>query len=561
MIPSQAIHARAANNNKKNKTNKNSNDQNKQTTAAASTLTTATTTTESNEKERVKQQQQQQQQQNQVTTPSRRSRRRLRPQKKNRPPEASSNSQDDKTIFTGHFPDPWWRAISMNHVRQHPRFQPLDNVNHHHDHNHRLLRSLADVQHYYPQGSWQWNELHVGRCTTSQAAGALGFLNDHAAQVLGVPVAWRQRGGRGSYQRLSQRPVLRTLSELNHRLVTSDYAQQQQQRQQQQQQEEEEDDGDSDQEIWGEAVWNNTITNSNKHNDSNNSSSLLFLAEYLYQPNQDEYRRRKRYIKGCSGGEYLDRGIRMIWGNTQEATSLMTALNYFAANVDDGVVLEECGMCGADLEFNSTPTSRGHGGLLLGATPDGILRYSNGSMEALEVKNHCPFFSNSNRRRHGGKLKRFSIGDRLSTDGGVLPQYVSQLQLEMLCLGDACRSAVMVRQTATQGATIWRMRRDEAWIGEMIHFLTRFQTEFVQRQVPPPADFFWNNVVNNGTTTTTRKPEDDDDDEALREQSRYRRFVHKTAQLCSSVELVAVVPPEQIQRCTGQAPFFLDRVS
>jgi len=470
---------------------------------------------------------------NHVTKPSRRSRRRLRPKKKRQSRNDDNDDDDNKTFATttGNLPDPWFRAVSLPHLRCHPQFRPLPP---------RIttpLQRLDEVSHYR-QESWQWDALHQGRCTTSQAAGALGFLNPSVASVLGIPNSWR-KGGIGSYQRLSK-PALRTVEDMNQAFFP--------------QGENDASSTDASEPNVGdeEPIWDETIQNDSDEDDSAHSK---FVADYLYQPNTAEYRRRKSYIRDRSGGEYLDNGIRLLWGNTQEATALLTALNYFAKHVDPQVVVEESGMVGAGLDLNQTSVDRG---LLIGATPDGVIRYSDGSMEALEVKNHCPFFSNKGRKRRAGQIKRFSIGDRLIPDGGVLPQYVSQLQMEMLCLGDKCQSAVMVRQTATQGAVILRMKRDDAWIGEMIHFLTRFQEEYVQTQIAPPQDFFWNNMKGNQLIQNANDEDAEEIEARQKEQSRYRRFVNKTAEMANSVQVVATIPNEDIQRINGNAPFFLD---
>ena len=109
--------------------------------------------------------------------------------------------------------------------------------------------------------------------------------------------------------------------------------------------------------------------------------------------------------------------------------------------------------------------------------------------------------------------------------------------MEMKCVGPECRSAVMVRQSATSGALILRLHRDDAWLEEMMHWLNTFQVEFVDQEIPPPSDFFW-------------------------QDERYRRFVNRTKDLGSSVEVLKHVPHYAIQRMSGQSPnltsLFLD---
>jgi hypothetical protein len=117
---------------------------------------------------------------------------------------------------------------------------------------------------------------------------------------------------------------------------------------------------------------------------------------------------------------------------------------------------------------------------------------------------------------------------------------VPQLQLEMYCLGPDCRSAVMVRQTATVGALVLRMYRDDEWIDEMIYFLHRFHIDYVDANKPPPKNFFWQSS-----------------DQELR--ARYRRFVNKTLEIRNNkVDVVGRIPNEDVQRMGGAASLFLD---
>jgi hypothetical protein len=99
-----------------------------------------------------------------------------------------------------------------------------------------------------------------------------------------------------------------------------------------------------------------------------------------------------------------------------------------------------------------------------------------------------------------------------------------------------------VRQTATRGATILRLRRDDWWIAEMLFWLSKFKHDFVDLRIEPPVDFFWF-----------------DEDKQLRD--RYRHFVAKTKELGESkVEVVAQVQHVQIQRAP-RSGLFLDSMT
>jgi hypothetical protein len=402
----------------------------------------------------------------------------------------------------------------MEHLRHHPNFVPLSTSG-----SITTLSCLEDVR-KFRQESWQWDVLHEGRCTTSQAVAALGFLEQKAGDFLGVPRSF-QRGGMGAYYRLS-RPALRTLQEMNAKLCVGA------------------DDDDSattdmdpykSEEIWTEPKKLQSLSGKEK--------PYPFAAKYLPRITEEERKHRKQSAQGYSQRESFDMGVRMMWGNAQEATSVLTALNHLWLQ-DNATEVLEVGMCGAglDLSTNQTITSN----LLLGATPDGLIRHADGRIEALEVKNHCPFFPKSmggwKTRRGGAKNadrddKRFSIR-RMDFDkaGLVLPHYVPQLMMEMFCVGAECQSAVMVRQTATNGALIMRIHRDDDWIDEMMYWLNRFQADYVEKQVPPPNDFFWSG----------------------NDKDRYKQFLQRTKELESKVEVLKHVPNTDVQRVMGDLP-------
>jgi hypothetical protein len=414
--------------------------------------------------------------------------------------------------LAGNLPDIYWRAISMDHLRQHPNFIPLPEP-----HTIRELNELEQVRNFRQQ-SWQWDTLHHGRCTTSQAVAALGFLEPLAGEFLNVPLSWR-RGAMGAFVRLREKPM-RTLDDMNRVLIQCDSSPHAMTA------------ASPSGRLRGNPVWS-------KEPLRNGSP---FAANYQYSINIEEMQERKKYARKLSQNDNLGKTIRMMWGNTQESTALLTAINFFTKD-DPNCYLEEVGMCGAGLELNTTTQ---FSSLLIGATPDGVLRYSDDRIEALEVKNHCPFFGNShigNGKNKGGKRKRFIIGCMPLDDDkghGIFMHYVPQLQLEMLCLGPECRSAIMIRQTATAGALVLRMHRDDEWVDEMLHWLHRFHIDFVKKNTPPPKNFFWN----------SSNKED---------RARYRRFANKTKEIRTSrVEVVRRIHNDDIQRMGDDAALFLD---
>jgi hypothetical protein len=94
----------------------------------------------------------------------------------------------------------------------------------------------------------------------------------------------------------------------------------------------------------------------------------------------------------------------MAWGSVQEETALLMALNYFSQN-DPGFLMKEVGLCGAGLSLKQTSS------LLVGASPDALLRHSDGRIEACEVKNHCPFVTFIKNGKSLNSNKRFKVAD------------------------------------------------------------------------------------------------------------------------------------------------------
>ena len=571
-------------------------------------------------------------------------------------PKHSKKSQYQYQQRTGNLPDVHWRSIPMTHLRSHPNFQPLPPPS--------LIHTLPTKEHvrYFRQDSWQWDYLHIGRCTTSQTAAALGFLERKAAQYLGIPSSLR-RGGYGAWERLRQPVPLEyeNLIELERVLC----------------------DGGG-----GRIVKNATSSSATKTHSSNDNNKAIYTSwrpgtketERLWITSQELFRQQQgrnnhnnsntiisspspkpfpfvaKYIPNMTKQDLCQRkqallsnhqktspispiATRMRWGNAQEATSILTALNYFC-RLDDKTIIREVGMCGAGFDRrnhhhddcnddDSSSRSKSSDllkGLRIGATPDAIICHGDGTVEVLEVKNHCPFvwnkispqyasssssyggrgsnrnnkqkktknkkLLNGHRRRHANSRKlNDDIADDYGDDGDqqpseqktknestnnrlpkhfllrdfhlerkIPPVYIPQLMLEILCIGDAidldendheqqqqsepiCKSAIMVRQTATKGAIILRLNRDEEWITEMKYWLGKFKSDYVDTGLIPEDDFFWNSGG-----------------------ERYQKFLERTKELSEDVEFVALIEHGKIQRVVfenglkGEIPLFLDNV-
>jgi hypothetical protein len=583
---------------------------------------------------------------------------------------------------TGNLPDVHWRSIPMSHLRCHPNFQPLPPPS--------QITSIPTKEHvrYFRQDSWQWDYLHRGRCTTSQTAAALGFLESKAAHYLGIPNSLR-RGGYGAWERLREHVPdelygdLKALecvlcegratddlnNEGNNSATTSSSSST----------------TSSDKvSTWRpgaketERLWissqqlrqrrsiHNITESSTSSTSHQRRKPFPFVAKYIPNLSYEELYQRKLVIQHYEQSP-SPMATRMRWGNAQEATSILTALNYFC-KLDEKTIIREVGMCGCafdhdvkkynnDNDDNDNDDSDDSGnnhdsgaddllqGLSIGATPDALVCHGDGTVEVLEVKNHCPFVWNkisphytqknhgggssggnrrngnnssssssiSNRKKKKHKMKgnrhrhqnnrklNDDIADNYGEGGGdhhkpsaatrkkengdsnnnnnrlpkhylirdfhleqrIPPVYIPQLMMEILCVGDAidlddndksnnkqqqqskpiCKSAIMVRQTATKGAILLRLNRDEEWITEMKYWLGKFKREFVDEGIIPEDNFFWDTGG-----------------------ERYQKFLQRTKQLSESVEFVAFIEHGNIQRVVfehgvkGEIPLFLDNV-
>ena len=406
----------------------------------------------------------------------------------------------------GNYPDVYWRSISMDHLRLHPHFDPLP----HPPPPTSTIDSMEDTR-KFRQGSWQWDALHVGRCTTSQALAALGFVQPHVARQFHIPRSWLPRT---PYEHLQDKGM-ETVEDMRRELLLVE-------------EEAETTEKSTASTVGSEELPLTTTMDDVWKTPDNSDSSSSFVADYLYTLTDKDRQHRFDIAKTMQKASST-RPILTTWGSVQEATTLLILLNHFRT-----CRIEEVGLCAAQ-----------HNTLLLGATPDGLLRHPNGTVEAVEVKSHCPFVPSNGRHKrrqkfavHGGGFGPANNNNNDDT-AYVFPYHVPQLQLELYCAD--CPSVLLVRSTARHGALIVRMHRDEAWMDEMLYWMERFQHDFVLPRRPPPPNFFY-------------------DAEDAEDRERYRAFVASTLRVRRErVELVARVSAADIQRMGPPAPFFLDR--
>ncbi len=368
---------------------------------------------------------------------------------------------------------------------------------------------------------------------------------------------------------------------------------------------------------------------------------------------------------------------RLAWGSGQEATAILVAVNYFTKH-SPGCVVSESGMFAwealqetiehrqyldqqavlreilgslpappapsttAPLKAkkvhsltNNTASSgqaklgnqniyevlnqwiKGRKLPVLGASPDGVIRHADGTVEVLEVKCTSPFVTYNAAKRTPaeeenadveiGKRARAESGEQVEGEqsgpcetnddnndsgepsvvaptmtvmhgfGGHKPTnrapfgvwHVPQLQLEMLCVGAHCRSAVILLYSIS-GAKLYRLERNDEvryisnstnlvstiyytnscfifltlytyaqYIYEMLSVSSKFYSTYISgvpsnRMKPPPPNFF-----------------------DPRTNKDYASFLKRTVAIAESAVLIQELREDEVQRSPWNTNFFL----
>eukprot|EP00943_MAST-04B_sp_MAST-4B-sp1_P003754 g3754.t1 len=410
-----------------------------------------------------------------------------------------------------------WVYIPEDHLRAHPLYKQLPVVE-----SLRKLNSFGDLS-LFRQSSQQWNLMHNGRLTTSRAAGATGMLEKKFARKLGIPDSLSGNGkARQSFFHLRNAPAFVNLLGAEKILCGLD--------------ESNNDNYKNDAEtkflIKQNDEYISTLEKSlwTKNDVKKNSKKFA----YNYMRNNDK---KNSNNKANAYNKYN----RMAYGNIQEPTAILVALNHFYKY---NFTIHECGMYAGEAllekydnhinNINKNTKQEKHDtkssisnyselqekqiemlkellkiGCRIGASPDGVIKNNKNQndVQALEVKNHL----NLNKQA-------YATFESMST------WYVVQLQLEMFCIGPNCKSAILVRLSSTKGAVIFKMKRDDEYILMMLKRFQIFYSKFVLTNTPPPSNF-------------------DNDNELL------QRFVEKTNNIAKSkTSIVKRLWPNQIQR-------------
>ena len=385
-----------------------------------------------------------------------------------------------------------WRSISTEELRSHPLYTslpPPETV---------AITSPRDFA-LIRQGSWQWDALHSGRLTTSKAACCLGFYEAKASGVLGVPKGLTGHGRvQGAWQQLATEKLLCERDWALLRTPTRSAK--------------------------PSAPQPPTVRSSKPSVPQPPSAPGLGPSscwtpspaqQHPFSHTAPRYVARRGYSSVSSA--------RLAWGSAQESTAIVQAINFIHAQnaaggmgglvgrvCEVGLLPAEALACEAGLEEPlaalslsgslppAPPPSAAEAaatvqslqqltsaGLLppLGASPDGLVRYYSSSSsasccscEVIEVKCSSPFVT--------GPRDTIAVSPRPAPPLGSW--HMPQLQLEILCAGPACTGALLVVMTALQGATIYRVPRDDGYIAEMLHWLGAFTARYLAPPPPPP---------------------------------------------------------------------------
>eukprot|EP00924_Labyrinthula_sp_SR-Ha-C_P005222 augustus_masked-scaffold_1-processed-gene-24.10-mRNA-1 protein AED:1.00 eAED:1.00 QI:0/-1/0/0/-1/1/1/0/379 len=329
-----------------------------------------------------------------------------------------------------------------------------------------LSTSARDIYSYkdfknFSQGSPEWHYLHLGRVTGSNVVACLGILEPSYAFFLNIPKVFR-----GHYKSLKIYKMLRNykqpenLHKLKSRLLLdllparTEFME------------------DEEQDTGQRVLW---------YQEEENPRCKTRLLRDFQLGGFD------KFFKGRNLSS-----LRLLWGNLLEPTAVLAAINWASENFNVGFVCYETGifLSEALTETNRNGLSQLHKmqlrllddlhelGCRLGASPDALLKFRNGSRLVIEVKNVFPFYN-----RHGTYAVKPRKWNRMHD---AVPVWdMPQLQLEIFCAGFKCDSAIYVRLTQNAGAKLCKVKRDDNFIVNMLQQILNFYRVYViQGRVP-----------------------------------------------------------------------------
>uniref|UniRef100_A0A0G4HES6 Uncharacterized protein n=1 Tax=Chromera velia CCMP2878 TaxID=1169474 RepID=A0A0G4HES6_9ALVE len=544
---------------------------------------------------------------------------------KNPQKNARSLLQSPPCAKQGHVPNLFWRRISKEDLNGHPLFKPLEPPS--------TLSSPSDLS-LFPQDSWQWDALHLGRVTSARLAPALGFFEPHAAARLDIPYGFRSSTAAqhvaDSFRDPSQWAVVTgggvsppSASSWVEYLRAAGSAGQE--------------GGGTETKGADGGAWRGQWGDDERHpfhacsfirspssdtglnavsSDGSLPSSGSAVESGYSNMSAREVATLRQYAAAGEGA------IRMSWGSAQESSAVLSVLNFCSLF---GGRLEEAGMLlRAEPEVEGIPQEilqraqevlqgrsrrNGKGGRItraitalerlqlnsskgqqggsaaasssgqaedlrvpsfplppMGGSPDALVRWPCGALEVVEVKNHSPFCAAKNRDCHvDGAFRTYANGPF----GGLLPQYWTQMQIQMLSAGESCRSGLFCSQSAVGGSVLLRVHRSDEWLGRALVFLSAFFSAYcVHKEVQASDRSGGGGGRGRGRGGRGRgrggrgrggagglhsfRPPPPVEPDFLWNSEEYRDFLDLTRRLCSPegdhVKVVCLVQPGAVQR-------------
>lgn len=404
----------------------------------------------------------------------------------------------------GRVPNPLWRAPLPGQLRRHARFQALPPAA---DVAVAGAASLAFLR----QDSGAWAAAHAGRVTTGALLAALGCREPQPARRIGLPpAAAGRRHAAAAAARMREAATLgeaasadaeaaaaahnaAAVAAYNARLAhgEADGA------------EEEEADADVEMaeavpEASGAVPKRPKQRRAGKKGGKSSAKRASGPPATPLPPPADaaEAALRAAGAAAAAGGG----AVRCSWGSAQEGGTLWALLAAFpdAQLREVGLLTLTPEAAASAARAASLPADALASLPRLGASPDALCAWPPGSRfappnddvasaltpveEVVEVKNVCPFreaafnaSAGGGKRRGAAPSRRYALSD--AGPHSALPAaHVPQLQMHMACAGT--RSALLVVESATKGMAVWRMARDEAYLGAMLALLASFNARF-----------------------------------------------------------------------------------
>jgi hypothetical protein len=417
--------------------------------------------------------------------------------------------------------------------------------------------SPADFQRFR-QSSWQWDALHTGRLTTSRAAACLGFYETSSAKKLNIPKSLS-----GHSKAVHAWNFLREEAPRDFNFINEDFK-----RSSSSSSSSNESTNNCGNNNSSSSVPTSKGSNSNtssRHStkvwhqrDTNDRGGQTFPAPFAYRPQGPSVQHSRGYSSAASA--------RMAWGSAQEATAVLTALNVFhhlQGGSKGPSSVCEIGMCALEaLPYPMMPL-RPHYSLqvqswldegslpAIGASPDGLITHADGTTEVLEVKCHSPFVDASyDRRSAHGRVGSCALHLRDRGPASTLATWhLPQSFLHILCAGPSCTGAVLVSLSATKGATLYRVKRDDEFIFQMLSWIRLFHVTFVLGRTISP-----DGALGAEAASQPRPPEEG----FFEGLPGYQPFLDSVLAMAERATVLTHVSNGDVQRSPKNGQFFLD---